>query len=145
VISSCPFQILCPLFIYCQSFPIFSNHSIVISITVRSSRRSYIEYTQVSSPVCQYAINLIVSLSIRGGPGVLLNVSVREHPDLTNKFLDVAKFTIPTPLSLLACCKLLFRIVGLKIFSLPTSALKSPNKIYIWYLGKSSKACSNSS
>ena len=55
---------------------------------------------------------------------------------LTTRFLDVAKFTILTPLSLLSWCSLSFPIVSLKIFSLPTIALKSPNRIFIWYLGK---------
>jgi hypothetical protein len=41
---------------------------------------------------------------------------------LTLMFLDVAKFTILTPLSLLILCKLSFIIVDLKMFSLPTLA-----------------------
>jgi hypothetical protein len=55
---------------------------------------------------------------------------------LTTRFLDVAKFTILTLLSLLFWCRLSFTIVVLKIFSLSTFALKSPNRIFIWYLGK---------
>jgi hypothetical protein len=50
-------------------------------------------------------------------------------------FLDVAKFTTLTPLSLLISCKLSFPTVGLKMSSLPTLALRFPNKIFIWYLG----------
>jgi len=64
------------------------------------------------------------------GAAVLVNVSVREYDALNNQIFNVAKFTILTPLSLL------FRIVGLVIFSLHTFALKSPNRIFIWYLGK---------
>jgi hypothetical protein len=45
------------------------------------------------------------------------------------RFLDVAKFTTPPPLSLLISRKLSFPIVGLKISSLPTLAFKSPNKM----------------
>jgi hypothetical protein len=37
--------------------------------------------------------------------------------------------------SLLFSCKLSFPIVSLKMSSLPTLALKSPNKIFVWYLG----------
>jgi hypothetical protein len=48
---------------------------------------------------------------------------------LTVRFLDVAKLTTLTPLSLLVACRLSFPIVGLKMSSLPTLALKSPNKI----------------
>jgi hypothetical protein len=54
---------------------------------------------------------------------------------LTTRCLDVAKFTTLTPLSLLILCELSFLIVSLEIFSLPTSTLKSPNKIFVLYLG----------
>ena len=50
----------------------------------------------------------------------------------TTRFFDVAKVTILTPLSILCWCKLSFPIVGLKIFSLPTFTLKSPNRIFVW-------------
>jgi len=52
---------------------------------------------------------------------------------------DVAKFTILTPLLLLSWRRLSFPIVGLKLSSLPNFALKSPNRIFIWYLCKWSK------
>jgi len=44
---------------------------------------------------------------------------------LTTRFFDVVKFIILTPLSLLSLRRLSFPVVGLKIFSLPTFALKS--------------------
>jgi hypothetical protein len=47
----------------------------------------------------------------------------------------VAKFANLTPLSLVFSYKLSFPIVGLKMSSLPTLALKTPNRIFIWYLG----------
>jgi hypothetical protein len=47
---------------------------------------------------------------------------------LTTKFLDVAKFTTLTPLSLLISCEVSFPVVGLKISSLPTFALNRPIK-----------------
>jgi hypothetical protein len=56
---------------------------------------------------------------------------------LTVRFLDVGKFTTLTPLSLLISCKLSFPVVGLKISPQPTLALKSPNRILIWYFGNS--------
>jgi len=37
------------------------------------------------SPVYQYEINLAVSLPIRRGTGVLMNVSVQEHSALNNQ------------------------------------------------------------
>jgi len=37
------------------------------------------------SPTYQYVINLVVSLPVRRGPGVLMNVSVREHRALKNQ------------------------------------------------------------
>jgi hypothetical protein len=47
----------------------------------------------------------------------------------------MAKITTPTPLSLLISSKLSFQIVGLEMSSLHTLALKSHNKILIYYLG----------
>ena len=64
---------------------------------------------------------------------------------LATRFFDVAKFTILTPLSLLLWCKLSFPIVGLKLSSLPNFALKSLEQSFIFYVGKSSKTCYNSS
>jgi hypothetical protein len=49
----------------------------------------------------------------------------------TIRFLDVAKFTTLTPLSILISYELLFPIVGLKISSIPTLALKSPNNFHV--------------
>jgi len=54
------------------------------------------------SPVYQYVIILVVSVHIRGGPGVLMNVSVWEHRALYNQIFLCGKFTILTPLSLLS-------------------------------------------
>ena len=54
----------------------------------------------------------------------------------TTRFFDVVDFTIPTPLSLLPRCRLSFPISSLKISPLPNFALKSPNRIFVWYLGK---------
>jgi hypothetical protein len=53
---------------------------------------------------------------------------------LTVRFLDVTKSTTRTALSLLVPCELSFPIVGLKMSFLHTLALKSPNKIFVWYL-----------
>jgi hypothetical protein len=49
--------------------------------------------------------------------------------------LDVAKLTTLNPLQLLILCKLPFTTVGLKMSSLQISALKSPDKIFVWYSG----------
>jgi len=51
----------------------------MIGITVSSHERQHIEYTRMSSPTYQYVVNLVVSLPIRRGPGVLMNISVRER------------------------------------------------------------------
>jgi hypothetical protein len=50
---------------------------------------------------------------------------------LTTKFLDVAKFATLTPLPLLISYESSFPIVGLKISSLPTFALKSTDKMFM--------------
>jgi len=39
------------------------------------------------SPIYQYVVNLVVSLTIRGGPGVFMNVPVREHRALNHQIL----------------------------------------------------------
>jgi len=55
------------------------------SITVSSRVRPYIEYTRMLSPISQYRINLVVSLSIMRGPGLLMNVLVQKHCALNNQ------------------------------------------------------------
>jgi hypothetical protein len=57
-------------------------------------------------------------------PKKCMNVTMWELYTL-DRFLDVAKFTTLTPLSLLIPCKLSLAIVGFKTSSLPTSAWKS--------------------
>ena len=55
-------------------------------ITFNSPESSYVEHTQVPSRIYQDAINLFVSLPIRRGPGVLMNVSVGEYHALKTRF-----------------------------------------------------------
>ena len=74
-----------------------------------------------------------------------IHVWAWEHTAVCNSIFGVAKFTILTPLSSLFWCKLSFPIVGLKISSLPTFALKSLKRIFVWYLAKLSKTFSNCS
>jgi predicted benzoate:H+ symporter BenE len=62
---------------------------------------------------------------------------------VTPRFFVVANLTILIPLSLLSWSSQSFPIVCLKILSLPTFALKSPKRIFMWYLGKWSKTCTN--
>jgi len=51
----------------------------VISFTVSSHEKQYIQYTRMSFPIYQHVVNLVVSLLIRRRPGVFMNISVREH------------------------------------------------------------------
>jgi hypothetical protein len=90
-IKSFPVKRLCCWFTYCQSFPNCIKHQIVISITVSSPETSPIWYTQMPSPIYQYVISQVVSLTIREGPGVLLNVSAREHLALNNEIFWCSK------------------------------------------------------
>jgi hypothetical protein len=60
-------------------------------------------------------------------------------------FLDMAKFTTPTPLSLLFSYTFSLPVVGLNMSSLSTSALKSPNNILMRYLWDLSNIRSSSS
>ena len=55
----------------------------------------------IPSPTYQYVVKLVVSLTIRGGPGVYMNIPVRYIVLLTTRFFDVAKLTSLTPLSFL--------------------------------------------
>jgi hypothetical protein len=64
---------------------------------------------------------------------------------LTIRFMDATKFRTLTQLPLLISCKLSFPIVGFKMSSSPTLALKSPNKIFARYLGNLSSTRSSSS
>ena len=81
-IKSFHIKLQCCSITYCQTFHNFCNHQTVIGIIVSHPERSYKEYTRMASHVYQYVINLVVSLPIRRGPGVLINVSVWEHRGL---------------------------------------------------------------
>jgi len=54
-------------------------------MTVSSPERLYIKYTRMPSPIYQHVISLVVSLPIKRGPDVLMNVSVRGHRALNNQ------------------------------------------------------------
>jgi hypothetical protein len=68
-------------------------------------------------------------LSIKIVPGVFIKFQWWKTVLLTTIVFDVAKFTILTP-SLLLYFELPLPIIGLKIFSLASSLLKSPNKMF---------------
>jgi hypothetical protein len=59
------------------------------------------------------------------------------------RFLDLAKFTTLTAFSLLILCKVSIPIVGLKLSSLLTLAMKS-NEMFMWHLGNLLNMYSNS-
>jgi hypothetical protein len=59
-------------------------------------------------------INLVVRLSVRRGPGVFMNVAIRNMLLSKTKFVDVAKFITLISLPSLISCELSFPIVGLK-------------------------------
>jgi hypothetical protein len=96
------------------------------------------------SPIYQIMINLIMYFPIWRHLSIFMNVVMWENCTFDCEIFDVAKFTILTLLSLLILCELSFPIVSLKISFLPTLALKSRNKIFIYYLGNLSNARSNS-
>jgi len=80
------------------------------------------------SPIYQYMTNLLVCPPIRRGSGIFMKFRCGNNMLLKTRFFDVAKFTILKQLSLISRCKLSFPIVGWKISSLPSFALKSPNR-----------------
>jgi TRAP-type C4-dicarboxylate transport system permease large subunit len=85
-------------------------------------------------------VNLVVSLSIRRCANKFMNVMMWEHCTSASQFLDVAKFSTLTQLPLLISFKLSLPVLGLKMSSLPTLALKSPilldiiNQQYVGYM-----------
>jgi hypothetical protein len=98
--------------------------------------RNFVFYTKIPSPIYQYVIILDASLPFREVQVYLWMFLCRNIMLLTTGFFYVAKLSILTTLSLITLCRHSFQIVDLKIFSLPTFPLKSPNKFFIWYLGK---------
>jgi hypothetical protein len=57
----------------------------VISVTISSPETSYVYYTRMPSSVIQYIINPVLSIPIKIGPGLLMNVSVQEYHALNNQ------------------------------------------------------------
>jgi hypothetical protein len=96
------------------------------------------------SLIYQNTANLIVRFLIWGRPSIFMDVVIWEHRTFDSEVLYVTKFTNLTPL-LFLFSQLLFPIVGLKMSSLPTLALKSLDRFFMWYLGNLSNTRSNSS
>ena len=46
------------------------------------------------SPIYQYVVNLVVSLAIRRGPGVFVNVPVREHRALKHQIFRCSEVNL---------------------------------------------------
>lgn len=74
-------------------------------------------------------------LPIRIGPGVFIKFRWGKTMLLTTIVFGVAKYTTLTAL-LLLYFELPFPFIGLKMYSLTSSLLKSPKKIFTWYLVK---------
>ena len=81
-----PHQTSVLMFTYCQHFHNICNHQTVISNRVGSPEKSYIEYTRMPSAIYQYVISPVISLPIRRGTGVLMNISEWEHHVLNTEF-----------------------------------------------------------
>jgi hypothetical protein len=77
------------------------------------------------SPIYQNMVNLIVGFPILRHPSIFMDVAMWEHSTFDCAIFRCAKFTTLT-LSLLISCKLSFPIIGLKMSSLSTLALKPP-------------------
>jgi len=77
----------------------------MISNTVSSLERWYVEYTYMPSSMYQYVIDLILTLPIRIDLGVFKMLRCGSSLLLNTRHLYVAKFTILTPLSVLSSCK----------------------------------------
>jgi len=121
----------------------FYSHQVMITNSVSTLERSYIEYTCMPYSMYQYVIDLIVTLPIRIDLGVFRMFRCGNILLLNTRHFYMVEFTTLTPLSLLSSCKLSFPVVGFNIYSFPSFALKSTNRM--WYLGEWWKTCSNSS
>ena len=73
----------------------------MICTTISSPKTSHIQYTRVPSPVYQYVVNLVVSLTTGGGPGVFMNVLVREHRALNNQIFLCVEVYYSSPIMLM--------------------------------------------
>ena len=104
----------------------------MISITVIYPETLYIENSRIQSPIYLYVIDLIVSLHIRSGTGLFINVSVLGFHALNNSIFGFSKvyysntiiFTILMQ-SLIPNCH--FDKSPVQYFS-----LIFPNRILIW-------------
>jgi hypothetical protein len=113
------------LFSHCQSVPNFCHHQILVRTTVCSPELLDIKYTWMLPPVYQNMVNLTGSLP---SGDIQVNLWMLRYGNialLAVRVLDVATFTILTPLWLLISYKSLFPIIGLEMSSLSILALKS--------------------
>jgi hypothetical protein len=76
-------------------------------------------------------VNLVVIFPIWSHPSIFMDVAMLEHRTFD---AEVFRCDNPTQSSLLISCKLSFTIVGLKVSS-SLLALKSPKRIFVWYVG----------
>jgi len=93
---------------------------------------------------CQNMNNLTLSLPIRTGPTLFLKFKYGKTVTLTTRFFHVVKLTNLRSLSLIFYVHSHSSGVSLKISSLLSITLKSPNRILIWYIGEWSNICSYS-
>jgi hypothetical protein len=101
-----PCEIYISLFTHCQYLLNFSSHYIVVSITMCCREWLDIKYTWMPSPV--FIKLWSIWLCVFPSGDVQVNLWIlwwRNIVLLTVRFLDVAKITTLTPLSLLIPCK----------------------------------------
>jgi hypothetical protein len=87
-------------------------------------------------PLYQNMANLIASFSIKKCPSTFMNVMIGKHCACV---LDIQIFGhgnvyYSNSIIITNSCKLSFPIVGFKMSSLPTLALKSPKKIHMEFI-----------
>lgn len=115
---------------YWQFLPDFCKHQAVVSITVSIHKRLTIKHTWLSS--CLSRCDQSIDFSIQRSLYVFVNFVMQEHCTFDSyiwcKVYD-------SQLLFLVSCELLFLTVTLKTSSFPILALKSLNKIFMWYLG----------
>jgi hypothetical protein len=127
--------VLCSLLAHCQPHPHFCSYQIVVSITVSFCQRLDIKYTRILSSVLGNVISLVVCLSHRRCAAVFMNVVMRECCTFHSYVFGCGKVFYSNSIVITDFVWTLVPGCQFGMSSLPTFALKSHNKFFIFYQG----------
>jgi hypothetical protein len=129
---------VCCSFTHCQSFLNLCHHQVVgqyQSATLNDQTSSILKFRRLSIKIWS------IWLCIFPSGDVQVNSRVLQCGDIVLLIFRCGEVYYSNSIFI----TLSFLVVPLAMSSLPTSALKSPNKILVWYFGNLSNACSSSS